>query len=109
MKKEQLNQALGLAAQHQIFKFCNIVKHVYMEMFALMYLLSAERSLGETKISENVWNCWNCCELPVDLLQGWPRPNIIAMIPLHPHRNPRAYVFINDKKDTKKQSLNSEI
>lgn len=33
MTKEQLNQALGLAAQHQIFNFGNIVKYVYMEMF----------------------------------------------------------------------------
>lgn len=33
MKKEQLNQALLLSAQNQIFNFGNIGKYASMEMF----------------------------------------------------------------------------
>lgn len=108
MKKEQLNQALGLATHHQIFNFGSIVKYDYMEMFLLTYPLSTEKSLGETKISGNVWNYWYCCDVWAACVSAAglaKAKHPFAMIPLHPYRNPMTYVLINDKKNTNKKEI----
>lgn len=77
-------------------------------MFLLTYPLSTEKSLGETKISGNVWNYWYCCDVWAAYVSAAglaKAKHPFVMIPLHPYRNPMTYVLINDKKNTNKKEI----